>query len=621
MNYKVTSVLVVAACIGAGAAVNYDLLGRRASQMNSPMVYKNTDYKKTQMMVRSLERQGLNGSKVNAIEGAWDDGLNATTDYLLVHKSGTTDTTKFFDGFYSLLSKQDRYFTNVNKNNTVNSSAMVSAPVTWTSSYSVSFPVNTMSSDSYKQASTYEKGATIKYRSVSDINSYTRRSVGDLNWAYGGSLKESDYVGVYLAEDAMPTRFNASNEDFKYVPLNNCASLDKYAFEMKAAKPYHLFKNRASKAVIYAYNMHCNSDYPANPELYNPQIYMGLHTRKTLVGTGISSAAPNYTIQAQKLDNYIYDNHTVEIVAAGNYGTHPTNTAVQKGYLASEAHAANAITVGAVDPATDTYTNYSSWRNPEYGAVKPEIANYTHFYLNTSDKAKRYMQGNNSYTYQPYYDGTEAAAAYTAGMVADFLAINPEARWHPEMVKARLLTSSIKKVTRTSAHDYDGEAVGIPTYEAFLGTNSYTNLSRFWIGDVTEFSGLLNKSSTQREIKFTVPVFKGLKYRAAIAWLSRGDDIKSFGRIPQDFDLYVYKNNNAKHDLKIVSGSSAYYFYTTNYDSNQRITYSASGTNPYEVVEFTADSNGYVTFSIQLYKNLSSSNDVILGFNLLEISK
>ena len=40
-------VLLAAGCVAANAAnVNYDLLGRKGSKMNSPMVYKNVDYSK-----------------------------------------------------------------------------------------------------------------------------------------------------------------------------------------------------------------------------------------------------------------------------------------------------------------------------------------------------------------------------------------------------------------------------------------------------------------------------------------------------------------------------------------------------------------------------------------------
>ena len=44
---KIIPIALTLGCIGAGAATsNYDLLGRKGSQMNSPMVYRNVDYSK-----------------------------------------------------------------------------------------------------------------------------------------------------------------------------------------------------------------------------------------------------------------------------------------------------------------------------------------------------------------------------------------------------------------------------------------------------------------------------------------------------------------------------------------------------------------------------------------------
>ena len=45
MNKKAASIVALGCiCASAATSVNYDLLGRRGSQMNSPMVYKNIDY-------------------------------------------------------------------------------------------------------------------------------------------------------------------------------------------------------------------------------------------------------------------------------------------------------------------------------------------------------------------------------------------------------------------------------------------------------------------------------------------------------------------------------------------------------------------------------------------------
>ena len=59
---KEIALLVAAGCIGAGAAtVNYDLLGRKGSKMNSPMVYRNIDYSK----MKKKEQQNI-GSSLDA---------------------------------------------------------------------------------------------------------------------------------------------------------------------------------------------------------------------------------------------------------------------------------------------------------------------------------------------------------------------------------------------------------------------------------------------------------------------------------------------------------------------------------------------------------------------------
>ena len=123
-------------------------------------------------------------------------------------------------------------------------------------------------------------------------------------------------------------------------------------------------------------------------------------------------------------------------------------------------------------------------------------------------------------------------------------------------------------------------------------------------------------------------VTKGATYKAAIAWLSSGDDIAKYGRIPQDFDFYVYKNYNATsyredaiNNPHGVSDFSS--LYTTNYNDDDLITQAQNeGKNPYEVLQFTADRTGIVTFSIILYEDRGETNKdkVILGFNVLEIN-
>ena len=61
---KIIALGLTLGCIGAGAATNnYDLLGRKGSQMTSPMVYKDVDYSKVkngqQNLGSALETKAL----------------------------------------------------------------------------------------------------------------------------------------------------------------------------------------------------------------------------------------------------------------------------------------------------------------------------------------------------------------------------------------------------------------------------------------------------------------------------------------------------------------------------------------------------------------------------------
>lgn len=634
-KFIIAAVSTASVCMCA-AATHYDILGRKNSQMESPMVYKNVGPKQAdeQQNVNrniiatksnnALARQGINGNNIVAIEGVQD---NLSRSYL--HNQIVTYTT---NGIKYRVRQMDvgdyikianKCFTPV-EDRVASTSSYTSAKRTNSPDYTVTFPVNSMSSD-HTQASPYEYGATTTYSTLSSVQ--TRSKKGSVSWYFNGDAYDAPDIGVYTFNDDLPTKASY-NGDYSFIPHDDCAINAVLGHEVIASKTAHILNRASMHAKIFAHNTRCNTNHPSNPELESPQIYMGLHTRKATIDGGNNSSTTAYTGVPQKLDNYIYNNHTVEIVGAGNFGTHPRKNAVQEGKLAAEAHAANAITVGAVNPLTKKYENYSSWKNTAYGAKKPEVANYTNIYFN--ETAKKYTKGSNAYIYQPYYDGTETAAAYTAAMVSELLSIEPFYRWHPEVVKALLLTAGDETIVNTN-HDTDQGASQILSYRTILGddNNHYNHHSRYWIGDINKLA--TNKTShgiTKKEIKFNVDVTKGATYKAAIAWLSSGDDIAKYGRIPQDFDFYVYKNYNATsyredaiNNPHGVSDFSS--LYTTNYNDDDKITEAENeGKNPYEVLQFTADRTGIVTFSIILYEDRGETNKdkIILGFNVLEIN-
>ncbi len=65
MNKELLTIALAFGCIASNATTNnYDLLGRKGSKMNSPMVYKNVDYSNAkkneqQKLSSSLENRGL----------------------------------------------------------------------------------------------------------------------------------------------------------------------------------------------------------------------------------------------------------------------------------------------------------------------------------------------------------------------------------------------------------------------------------------------------------------------------------------------------------------------------------------------------------------------------------
>ena len=75
MNKELLTIALAFGCIAANASTNnYDLLGRKGSKMNSPMVYKNVDYSKAkkneqQKLNSSLENRGLAKQAVGLKDG------------------------------------------------------------------------------------------------------------------------------------------------------------------------------------------------------------------------------------------------------------------------------------------------------------------------------------------------------------------------------------------------------------------------------------------------------------------------------------------------------------------------------------------------------------------------
>ncbi len=661
---KNIALMVALGCIGASAAsVNYDLLGRKGSKMNSPMVYKNVDYSKVkkneqQKVGSSLENRslarlgtGLTGDAV-AVQGIYNNhgsivgegGLKYyAVDVLLnngQHKKAASDVffskggiypdflmNRFISLNFGHVQADDFNLDEHTCDSYENSTSYTQTECPWITrtnpnEYKFETPMVTVNNTA---ASPYEYNTQIHYvpkGTVRDDANYSHRSY-ITEWYYENrpytqlpypTVNDWNYVGVYMNSDALPVSAHSFDNTVyyrRYSPVGNFSTKPKQ--EMIATRAYDVLKSSSKYSTVYV-----GSNRPSSPASQSPQIYMGLHIKKSTNDN--SSETNQYTNAAKELDNYIYNYRTTEIVAAGNFGTHQSSSNPGTGYLAEDALAANAITVGAVDAYTKKITNYSSYYSTAYyGAGKPEIYNFSHFYV--TDLGRKYTKKSNGkvYNYNPYYDGTETAAAYTAGMVSDLLATNPFYRWHPEVVKAAVITSSHIDINTPYPSTYmtkmpsykclvtinqDKSRSGMGTANAGYALNFCNHESRYWIGPVANFFTRENPDDNNRkELRFSVKR-SAEKHNvvAAIAWLSSGNDIAQFNRIPQDIDLYAYENNTANVD---------------NINIANWIDYSAS-VKSYEKVSFTTNAE-YITFRIVFWgeeATAENNGQVVLGFDM-----
>ena len=306
------------------------------------------------------------------------------------------------------------------------------------------------------------------------------------------------------------------------------------------------------------------SIHPENPESFNPPIYIGTHSYGLQTNTG-----DQYTNYDMELDNYVYNNRTIEFKAAGN----------DNSYVSSPGKAFNVITVGAVEPESPySYVAYSNYINPNTKNDKPEILNFTYFHFpNGTPYASEGLS---------IFNGTSASAPYSAGMAALLLSNAPGLRWHPEIVKAMFLSAS---TLSPSAINKDTDA----SYKAKIPMFDKMIKSTTGFFDTSNDSLFVNGAPLQ--IKFD-KIKKGARYRVAISWLTSGTFVRRNKKIGQDLDLCVFQ------------------------DGSNKTYYSSSAQNSFEVTEFTAESNADVTIQVTRYANYNSEERVVLGYSLTQIN-
>ena len=528
MNKELLTIALAFGCIAANANTNnYDLLGRKGSKMNTPMVYRNVDYSKA----KKNEQQKLNSSLENRGLAKQAVGLKGNAKAII----GVSSPKK--NGLYGFKVCESGQGCGFIKPASIQSRSL-SQYLTEANKYFI--PVYTDNRPIYNNDYFYESAGTTRagYSGFTmgeapydmpqnEFLSYS--SYETINNLLLKNNEANSNVGVYLAEKGLPVRLDPwtdPNPNAPFIIADNNAVMESFntmpGDEMDASRMYKLVHRFSDRSVVYS-----TLSRPSNPadNRLGPQIYMGVH------GYG-GSAKTSYNSMAQSLDNYIYNNRTVEIVAAGDNANK----------LSAEGFAVNAITVGAIDSKTGNVASYSGkdvavddlYVNGEY--VKPNIHNYTKFYMD--DFFRSYNKPNKKPAeYKPFYDSTRAATGVTAGMVSNMLSKNEFYRWHPEVVKAVMLNA------KNADHlNYDGLVFKKQTT---LKDREYQHLSMYFIGDVNT---LMDKYKTL-EITLTnsdLGNIFGVGFeridgiRVALSWLNSGNDIERLGDVPQKFGIFIF---------------------------------------------------------------------------------
>ncbi len=640
---KKIALMVALGCLGASAAsVNYDILGRKGSKMNSPMVYKNVDYTKTQkqkqekvgssLETRALQRTGMTYD-VAAIEGSYRSYVNNNHFYLKRHYYSNPDNCNNSQCLYNwdgYKNAANRVFIKVKENQNVNPNYEVFEGLTHSETggaytFTRDFRCECdISSCSYNEPSPFENGENIRsnpywyFRDIFLHRLYVRNEY----------LNKASYVGIYMGADALPVPLNGVEtppdlyefSEFvtypaKYVRTDGSETFNvSPGYEMRDSWAYFLLISNSPKNVVYVGK---SVDY-GNPADKTPQIYMGVRNHRMAKGK-----LNEYAITAKELDDFIYKYRTVEFVPAGNYGIDGTSS---QGNICSMGQAANAITVGSVESGAFKITNYTSSKNYSGGPAKPEIYNLSHLAIGGYKKTYKQNNTNREYVYYPFFYGTESSAAFTAGMVAYFLEVNPFYRWHPEVVKAFLLTSDGRSINPPFPANPVTKILPSFTYLIFddVGDKPYFDYdSRYWNGSIDNLKNRPIVGDGHKEIWF---VTKNLgtstkPATAAISWLSSGTDIDNIGHIPQDFDLSVYGSNDSNYEKYTKQGAK---LDGLNFDNpGEYIGGSFSSYNSYEKVTI-ASNYKYLIFRISMFSEDDRSENkgqVVMGFNMASTLK
>ncbi|OWV22189.1 Subtilase family protein [Fibrobacter sp. UWB16] len=574
-----------------------DVLGRHNSKVrNTPQAYVKT----TKSM--ALAKEGENSPNPNTVSIEPHQGFfeyRANTKGTMVKKY-VLDTVDYTEAQYLSLIQdiEDRdaprnAFKDFYKNgykyivDTLSSKSKEYSGVSITKITGESYGNDSYSTDLFVECSKYVINSSDPCRTEEhyDFLNYATVVTNSNYYKYLFSAKKGVNIGISFTENNLPS--SSFGIDYKLVANCNTSYPDQIVHGAKVART---IKSIVPKATLYGLTTSCTSSQipvalPIDGYDKVPKIYIGNHSYGNGVGV--------YDNQRSSfIDDFVYHTRTIEIASAGNEGLFLNNQ------ITPYARGVNVVSVGAVHNDF-TYDRSSSWKNPRFDSndsypnsgleyVKPEIASFADLFFPKADifKVDKVVKGTSA-KLDPFFRQTSSATPFITALVAHLLDKFPFYRWHPEVVKALLITSSIIPIKDAAQHDKDNEkfkvAMGVPDGRAM----AQYNRSRFWNGNKGDFF------NSNGEIRFDeIDIDPTKTYRIAIAWLSSGSYVLENGRLPQDINLEVWQ------DGKTLGKS-------------------ASESNPFEFVEIKPKSNKKLTIIIKRKRN--DYGRVLLGYNLLEV--
>ena len=331
--------------------------------------------------------------------------------------------------------------------------------------------------------------------------------------------------------------------------------------------------------------------------LPNNPFEKGIH-----IGNIIATSTKNvstYNDEAAELDDYIYHNRVIEFAPF-----------TENGQRTGAGIALNAISVaGASSDQTILRKNtavkprFIPSKTSEYN--KPEIYSISYIHDAKTTYGGAIDFDDKQITHNGYdidflaISDSWGATTTAAAMTADLLSKYPFYKWHPEVVKALLITANNRSpIDEANYKDIYEYAQRTTPYKLITIKDKHMpsihqmlkgNRSRFFYGNNSDF--FIND-----KYSFAEKVEPGKKYNIAIAWLVRGDYAREKQHLSSNYTMEIYINK-----------------------TNTLLAKAPTDLATYRYIELDVPS-GVTEISVRITRTRNEANDrIILGYNLHRI--